>query len=55
MGETGVAFKDFSGKGKVMIHGEIWNALSDEELKKDDPIVVIEAQGMVVTVKKHTS
>lgn len=53
--ETGRAVKTFSkGEGKVFVHGEIWNAVSDEGIKKDDKIIVTEVNGMTVTVKKKT-
>ncbi len=54
VGDTGVVLNDFSGKGKIRIKGEIWNALSDEELKKDDQVVVTEVKGMDLAVKKQS-
>ena len=53
IGEKGTAFRDFNGeKGKVTVHGEIWNALTDDVLKKGDECTVTSIEGMVVTVKK---
>ena len=52
IGEDGVAIMDFTGSGKVMVHGEIWNARSKEEIKKNDSIVVKNSKGMVLFVEK---
>lgn len=39
-------------EGMVFVHGEIWNAVSPEEIKKDAAIVVVGIDGMVLRVKK---
>ena len=53
IGEQGEAYTDFvRGKGKVFIHGEIWNAISDEPIQKGDTVVVEEVKGMILKVKK---
>ena len=53
IGEQGEVYADFvNGKGKVFIHGEIWNAISDEPLKKGEQVVVEEVKGMILKVKK---
>ena len=51
--ESGIAIDDFKKKGKIMVHGEIWDARSDEEIKKDDSVIVVDAKGMILTVKKE--
>jgi membrane-bound serine protease (ClpP class) len=51
IGETGIALNDFSKKGKVSIHGEIWNAESDSPIKEGDPLIVEKVLGMVLKVK----
>lgn len=51
-GEKGVALKDFAPGGKVQVHGEIWNAESDDEIHKGDRVVVEKVEGMLVYVKK---
>ncbi len=48
----GQVLQDFTGKGKIMVHGEIWNALSELPLKKGDEIIVTEVKGMDLAVKK---
>jgi membrane-bound serine protease (ClpP class) len=53
IGEVGQALTDFTnGKGKVFVHGEIWNAVSEEEIKKGDPVAVKGAKGLILKVKK---
>ncbi len=50
----GVAQTNFSIKnpGKVLLHGEIWNAVSDQEIKKNEEVVILEVTGLTVKVKR---
>jgi membrane-bound serine protease (ClpP class) len=51
--EEGTALTDFEkGKGKVFIKGEIWNAVSEDNIKKDDAVVVEQVKGLTLYVKK---
>lgn len=53
VGEQGEVYSEIlSGGGKVFVHGEIWNAASNEELKKGEKIVVLEVKGMTLVVRK---
>ncbi len=53
IGEEGEAMTDFiNGKGKVFVHGEIWNAVSDEEIKKGDTVEIKKVKGLTLKVKK---
>ncbi len=52
VGETGMAIRDFDGNGKVFVHGEIWNASSEDAIKRDDRITVTGSKGMTLFVKK---
>ena len=53
IGEEGEVLTDFKeGKGKVFVHGEIWNAESKEELKKGDKIKVVGVKGLTLIVEK---
>jgi len=53
IGEEGTALTDFEkGKGKVFIRGEIWNAVSEEDIKKDDTVIVEQVKGLTLYVKK---
>jgi membrane-bound serine protease (ClpP class) len=53
IGEEGTALTDFEkGKGKVFIKGEIWNAVSEDDIKKDDTVIVEKVKGLTLYVKK---
>lgn len=54
LGDIGSAIDDFDGTGKVSVHGEIWNARSDENIRKHDSVEVTGITGMILEVKKHT-
>lgn len=54
IGETGTAQTDINPRGKVFIHGELWNAESDEEISKSSPIKVIAMRDhLTLKVKKE--
>lgn len=44
-GEEGVAVTDIEGSGKIFIHGEYWDAESEERIKKGDRVRVVEVKG----------
>lgn len=53
IGEEGTAMTNFEkGKGKVFIKGEIWNAVSEDEIKKDDAVIVEQVKGLTLYVRK---
>lgn len=53
IGEEGIAMTNFEkGKGKVFIKGEIWNAVSEDEIKKDDAVIVEQVKGLTLYVRK---
>ncbi len=54
IGESGFARSDFTaeGKGKVTVHGEIWSAVSEDELHKGDQIIVSDIDNLIVKVRK---
>ncbi len=53
IGEVGEAYTDFvEGKGKVFLHGEIWNAVSEEDIKKGQRVEVVEVHGLTLKVKR---
>lgn len=54
VGEAGVSKTDISAgsRGKVMVHGELWSAKSDENIAKDEEVIVSEVDRLVVKVKK---
>lgn len=53
VGETGRAMSDFGGSGRVFVHGEIWNAHSEDDIRRDDAVEVRAIDGMVLEVKKR--
>lgn len=50
--EIGVAVTDIDPEGKVMVHGEYWNAYSSERIEKDQKIQVINVENLKLHVKK---
>lgn len=52
IGEKGTAYTNISKRGKVFIHGEIWNAIASEEVKKGEEIEVIDVKNLTLTVKR---
>lgn len=42
VGEIGVAQSDLTPKGKVFVHGEIWNAEADQDIAKGEDVIVTE-------------
>jgi membrane-bound serine protease (ClpP class) len=47
----GVVLKDFQGRGRIRIHGEIWEAASSVPLKSGDHVQVTAVDGLVLTVQ----
>jgi membrane-bound serine protease (ClpP class) len=54
IGEIGVAKTDIAPEGSVFVHGEHWNAASDEKILAGSKIEVIAADGMTLKVKSHS-
>ncbi len=52
IGEQGKVIKSLKPKGKVFIHGEVWNAISKEPINKGGTIEVIRVEGMRLIVKR---
>ncbi|UCE42688.1 MAG: nodulation protein NfeD [Candidatus Aminicenantes bacterium] len=42
IGEIGVAQSDLTPRGKVFVHGELWNAEADQEILKGEEVQVVE-------------
>jgi membrane-bound serine protease (ClpP class) len=42
IGEIGVAQSDLTPRGKVFVHGELWNAEADQEIAKGEDVQVVE-------------
>lgn len=53
IGEEGEAITNFKGgRGKVLVHGEIWDAFSEEEIRKGERVEVIDVKGLRLRVRK---
>lgn len=50
LGEVGIALADFTDKGPVRVHSEIWQARTRETLKKNQRIRVIGRDGFILEV-----
>ena len=53
IGEKGVVERWEKGRGLVFVHGEYWNAESDEELSPGDQVEVKAIKGLTLNVKKE--
>ncbi len=49
---VGTALEDFDGSGRILVHGESWNARSQHPLKKGDAVRVVGRDGLVLSVKR---
>jgi membrane-bound serine protease (ClpP class) len=52
IGETGIAAVSMAPEGKVSIHGEFWNATSDQNIEKGEKIQVVGVVNLNLRVKK---
>lgn len=50
VGAEAVALDDFIGEGQVRLHGEIWCAISDMQVKADHPVIVEQQEGLTLRV-----
>jgi membrane-bound serine protease (ClpP class) len=51
IGETGAAMADFTGKGKIFVVGDLWDARCDTPLRKGQEVTVTGREGMTLVVK----
>ena len=54
IGQTGIAKTKIFIKGKVFIHGELWDAKSNEKIAKGENVIVLKVEGLLLTVKKQS-
>lgn len=52
IGSIGEAMADFTGEGRVWVHGESWRALSSSPVKKGEKVQVVSQDGLRLNVKK---
>jgi membrane-bound serine protease (ClpP class) len=51
IGETGVAQSGLSPRGKVFVHGEIWDAVASAEISAGEAVVVRRVDGLLLQVE----
>ena len=49
-GETGVAQTALSPRGKIFVHGELWDAISSSDVSPGQPVVVRRVDGLLLQV-----
>ncbi len=52
LGEEGEAKTDVHDKGKIFLHGELWNAKSNEQIKQGEKVIVEKVEGLLLIVKR---
>ena len=52
VGERGVAYTPLNPEGQVFVHGEYWQAVSDEPIGKGEAVVVLEVADLKVRVRR---
>jgi membrane-bound serine protease (ClpP class) len=50
IGELGVSQTPLSPQGKVFVHGELWNAVSSQEVGIGQPVIVRDVEGLQLRV-----
>lgn len=51
IGEKGKAIEDIKLEGSIEVHGEIWNAIADEKIKKGQKVEIIDVDSKQLIVK----
>jgi len=52
IGLVGVCATEINPEGRVFIHGELWNGISDEPIKPKEKVRVIDVDGLTLKVEK---
>ncbi len=53
IGKVGDAYTDIDPEGKAFLYGEIWDARSNDSIKKGEKIEVVSMDRMMAIVKRH--
>ncbi len=53
IGEKGVAHTNLAPGGQVFVHGEYWQAVSDEPINAGEPVEVVEVTGLKLKVRRE--
>jgi len=51
VGEHGIVIEILNPDGSVEVHGEIWNAIADEKIKKGQKVEILEVDPKHLVVK----
>jgi membrane-bound serine protease (ClpP class) len=54
LGARGEALDDFSGSGRIRVHGEIWQAVTKVPLKRGERVRVSAVEGLVLHIEPET-
>jgi membrane-bound serine protease (ClpP class) len=52
VGEQGVALSDLNPTGRVLVHGEYWEAQAEEFIPKHEPVEVVQVHNLQITVRR---
>jgi membrane-bound serine protease (ClpP class) len=52
VGEIGIVTTNISPEGKLSIHGEFWNAISDQSIERGERVQVFGVNNLKLKVKK---
>jgi membrane-bound serine protease (ClpP class) len=55
IGETGIAQTPLAPRGKIFVHGELWDAVSSSDLSAGQSVVVRRVDGLVLLVEPLTA
>ncbi|MBI3996637.1 MAG: nodulation protein NfeD [Candidatus Omnitrophica bacterium] len=53
LGEIGVASTDVNLEGKVFVHGELWNAVSQRPIQQGEKVRILRVEGLQLLVESH--
>ncbi|MGD0270880.1 MAG: NfeD family protein [Candidatus Sulfotelmatobacter sp.] len=51
IGETGIAQTSLSPRGKIFVHGELWDAVSSSDVSVGQSVVVRRIDGLLLQVE----
>ncbi|HEX6861538.1 MAG TPA: nodulation protein NfeD, partial [Thermoanaerobaculia bacterium] len=51
--EIGIARSPIAPRGKVFVHGEIWDAVSEEPVSAGEPVEVVAVRNLTLAVRPH--
>jgi membrane-bound serine protease (ClpP class) len=52
IGERGKAHTELAPEGQVFVHGEYWNAVSEEPVAPGEAVEVVEVMGLKLRVRR---